>query len=139
MLFSGSNGGFTADLSERRRSVGIHHLQVSASHGVHGTSRCLITELDPVCSNPLSPSVLCPLSSVLSVPQLFDAEGRGSLSAEELSDLMGALLGFPQHHTAELHAQASCEGRLTEGESGGFYFEPPLDLSINLGHKIIIS
>lgn len=48
--------------------------------------------------------------------QLFDAEGRGSLSAEELSDLMGALLDFPQRHTAELYAQASAGGRLTEGE-----------------------
>nr|XP_040037277.1 lysophospholipid acyltransferase LPCAT4 isoform X1 [Gasterosteus aculeatus aculeatus] len=45
---------------------------------------------------------------------LFDAEGRGSLSAEELSDLMGALLDFPQRHTAELYAQASAGGRLTE-------------------------
>ncbi|KAM8900346.1 lysophospholipid acyltransferase LPCAT4 isoform 2-T2 [Spinachia spinachia] len=45
---------------------------------------------------------------------LFDAGGRGSLTAEELSDLMGALLDFPQRHTAELHAQASGGGRLTE-------------------------
>ncbi|XP_035531694.1 lysophospholipid acyltransferase LPCAT4 [Morone saxatilis] len=45
---------------------------------------------------------------------LFDKEGKGSLSAEELSDLMGALLGFPQHHTAELYTQASNQGQLTE-------------------------
>ncbi|XP_031706509.1 lysophospholipid acyltransferase LPCAT4 [Anarrhichthys ocellatus] len=45
---------------------------------------------------------------------LFDAEDRGSLSAEELSDLMGALLDFPQRHTAELYTQASDGGRLTE-------------------------
>ncbi|KAL6118363.1 lpcat4 [Pungitius sinensis] len=45
---------------------------------------------------------------------LFDAEGRGSLGALELSDLMGALLDFPQRHTAELYAQASGGGRLTE-------------------------
>nr|XP_046236876.1 lysophospholipid acyltransferase LPCAT4 isoform X2 [Scatophagus argus] len=45
---------------------------------------------------------------------LFDREGRGSLSAEELSGLMGALLGVPQHNTAELYAQASHQGQLTE-------------------------
>lgn len=49
--------------------------------------------------------------------QLFDKEARGSLSAEELSGLMGALLGFPQHNTAELYAQASNQGQLTKGES----------------------
>ncbi|XP_063756641.1 lysophospholipid acyltransferase LPCAT4 isoform X2 [Eleginops maclovinus] len=45
---------------------------------------------------------------------LFDTEGTGSLSAEQLSGLMGALLGFPQHRTAELYTQASDEGQLTE-------------------------
>ncbi|XP_070786076.1 lysophospholipid acyltransferase LPCAT4 [Enoplosus armatus] len=45
---------------------------------------------------------------------LFDREGRGSLSAEELSGLMGALLGFPQHHIAELYTHASSQGPLTE-------------------------
>lgn len=45
---------------------------------------------------------------------LFDREGRGSLSAEELSGLMGALLGIPQRNTADLYAQASSDGQLTE-------------------------
>ncbi|XP_045920538.1 lysophospholipid acyltransferase LPCAT4 [Micropterus dolomieu] len=45
---------------------------------------------------------------------LFDGEGRGSLSAEELSGLMGALLGVPQHHTAELYALAGNQEQLTE-------------------------
>ncbi|XP_061565888.1 lysophospholipid acyltransferase LPCAT4 [Cololabis saira] len=45
---------------------------------------------------------------------LFDRQGRGSLSAEELSGLMGALLGFPQHNTAALYAEASSQGPLTE-------------------------
>ncbi|XP_070710617.1 lysophospholipid acyltransferase LPCAT4 [Pempheris klunzingeri] len=45
---------------------------------------------------------------------LFDREGRGSLSAEELSDLMGALLGVPQRDTAELFTQACNQGQLTE-------------------------
>ncbi|KAM4537321.1 lysophospholipid acyltransferase LPCAT4 [Odontesthes bonariensis] len=45
---------------------------------------------------------------------LFDTEGRGSLSAGELSGLMGALLGLPQHNTAALYAEASSQGTLTE-------------------------
>lgn len=45
---------------------------------------------------------------------LFSEEEAGSLSAEELSDLMGALLGVTQYDTAELHAEASHQGRLTE-------------------------
>ncbi|XP_039997477.1 lysophospholipid acyltransferase LPCAT4 [Xiphias gladius] len=45
---------------------------------------------------------------------MFDREGRGSLSAEELSDLMGALLGVSQHSTAELYMEASNQGELTE-------------------------
>lgn len=53
---------------------------------------------------------------MLFVFQLFDEEGRGSLSAEQLSDLMGALLGVPQRHIAELYTEASNQGQLTEGE-----------------------
>ncbi|XP_012709886.2 lysophospholipid acyltransferase LPCAT4 [Fundulus heteroclitus] len=45
---------------------------------------------------------------------LFDHEGKGSLSAEELSGLMGALLGIPQHNTGALYAEASGQGQLTE-------------------------
>ncbi|XP_073331293.1 lysophospholipid acyltransferase LPCAT4 [Pagrus major] len=45
---------------------------------------------------------------------MFDSEDTGSLSAEELSDLMGALLGVPQHNTAALYTQASTQGQLTE-------------------------
>ncbi|KAM9717198.1 lysophospholipid acyltransferase LPCAT4 [Menidia menidia] len=45
---------------------------------------------------------------------LFDGEGRGRLSAEQLSGLMGALLAVPQHNTAALYAQASGQGSLTE-------------------------
>lgn len=46
----------------------------------------------------------------------FDAEGRGSLTAEQLCSLMGALLGVPQHHTRELYTEASKGGRLTEDD-----------------------
>ncbi|XP_029382294.1 lysophospholipid acyltransferase LPCAT4 isoform X1 [Echeneis naucrates] len=45
---------------------------------------------------------------------MFDQEGRGSLSAEELSNLMAALLGVPQQSTAKLYAEASRHGQLTE-------------------------
>uniref|UniRef100_A0A3Q2FY11 Lysophosphatidylcholine acyltransferase 4 n=1 Tax=Cyprinodon variegatus TaxID=28743 RepID=A0A3Q2FY11_CYPVA len=45
---------------------------------------------------------------------IFDQEGKGSLNAEELSDLMGALLGIPQHSTGALYAEASSLGLLTE-------------------------
>ncbi|XP_061664152.1 lysophospholipid acyltransferase LPCAT4 isoform X2 [Syngnathoides biaculeatus] len=47
---------------------------------------------------------------------LYDGEGTGSLSAEELSDLMGALLGLRQHHTAQLYAEASSGGRLSRDD-----------------------
>ncbi|XP_071757453.2 lysophospholipid acyltransferase LPCAT4 [Centroberyx gerrardi] len=47
---------------------------------------------------------------------LFDKEDRGSLGAVELSGLMGALLGVPQHHTAQLYAEASGDGQLTEAD-----------------------
>uniref|UniRef100_H2SGM9 Lysophosphatidylcholine acyltransferase 4 n=1 Tax=Takifugu rubripes TaxID=31033 RepID=H2SGM9_TAKRU len=46
----------------------------------------------------------------------FDKEGHGSLSAGDLSNLMGALLGVPQHKVEELYAEASNHGCLTEGE-----------------------
>ncbi|XP_047241963.1 lysophospholipid acyltransferase LPCAT4 isoform X1 [Girardinichthys multiradiatus] len=46
--------------------------------------------------------------------KFFDHEGKGSLSAEELSDLMGALFGIPQHNTGALYAEASSRGLLTE-------------------------
>ncbi|XP_039894319.1 lysophospholipid acyltransferase LPCAT4 [Simochromis diagramma] len=45
---------------------------------------------------------------------LFNREGGGSLSERELSDLMEALVGIPQHRIAELYAAASDQNRLTE-------------------------
>ncbi|XP_035004207.2 lysophospholipid acyltransferase LPCAT4 [Hippoglossus stenolepis] len=45
---------------------------------------------------------------------LFDREGRGSLSAEELSGLMGALLGVSQYNTSPLYKEASHQDELTE-------------------------
>lgn len=75
-------------------------------------------------------TLLCPHCCLFSVPQLFDKEGTGSLSEEELSGLMGALLGFPQHNTAELYKQASIEGRLTEGENS-HEFKVPSNVPIS--------
>lgn len=37
----------------------------------------------------------------------FDREGRGSLTKEELTELMGALLGVPQQSTEELYDTAT--------------------------------
>uniref|UniRef100_A0A7N6A8U1 Phospholipid/glycerol acyltransferase domain-containing protein n=1 Tax=Anabas testudineus TaxID=64144 RepID=A0A7N6A8U1_ANATE len=48
---------------------------------------------------------------------LFDNGGEGSLNAQKLSDLMGALLGFPQRNIDQLYAEASSQGQITEGES----------------------
>lgn len=50
--------------------------------------------------------------------QAFDREGRGSLTKEELTELMGALLGVPQQSTEELYNTATeDQEQLTEGES----------------------
>lgn len=50
--------------------------------------------------------------------QAFDREGRGSLTKEELTELMGALLGVPQQSTEELYDTATeDQEQLTEGES----------------------
>lgn len=47
---------------------------------------------------------------------LYDAEGKGSLGAEELSGLMAALLGVPQYNTSELFSAASKQERVTEDD-----------------------
>ncbi|KAK7910463.1 hypothetical protein WMY93_015147 [Mugilogobius chulae] len=46
---------------------------------------------------------------------LYD-DGKGSLSAEELSGLMGALLGIPQHNTSELYSATCRHDRVTEDD-----------------------
>lgn len=47
---------------------------------------------------------------------LYDAEAKGSLSAEELSGLMAALLGVPQYNTSDLYSTASKQEQLTEDD-----------------------
>lgn len=66
---------------------------------------------EPFCTS------CCFLDCSLFVFQLFNRKGGGSLSERELSDLMEALVGIPQHRIAELYAAASDENRLTEGEN----------------------
>ncbi|KAM9836978.1 lysophospholipid acyltransferase LPCAT4 isoform 2-T2 [Aulostomus maculatus] len=45
---------------------------------------------------------------------LFSREEPGRLSAQELSSLMGALLGIPQHHITELYTEVAGQGQPTE-------------------------
>ncbi|XP_077356490.1 lysophospholipid acyltransferase LPCAT4 isoform X2 [Festucalex cinctus] len=45
---------------------------------------------------------------------LFDEEGTGNLSAEELSCLMGALLGLRQRHIEQLYSEVSSGGWLSQ-------------------------
>nr|XP_020442512.1 lysophospholipid acyltransferase LPCAT4 isoform X2 [Monopterus albus] len=60
-------------------------------------------------------SGLVSFKSVLQIAfSMFSRESRGGLSKQELSDLMGALLGVPQHNTTELYIEASSHGKLTE-------------------------
>ncbi|XP_077445602.1 lysophospholipid acyltransferase LPCAT4 [Stigmatopora argus] len=47
---------------------------------------------------------------------LFDRDGTGSLSGQELSDLMGALLGIRQHHTEQLYSEMASGGRLNQDD-----------------------
>lgn len=145
---SGWNCGPQTDLFECCCSVRIHQLQVTTSHCFYckccfvvfvffqdeqsAYSKRLQNKWRIQCATSfLSESSLtgcCLFLAHLSVFQLFDKEDRGSLSAEELSDLMGALLGVPQHDTAELYTQASDQGRLTEGER--LMHQPPWEFSL---------
>ncbi|XP_041738664.1 lysophospholipid acyltransferase LPCAT4 [Coregonus clupeaformis] len=45
---------------------------------------------------------------------LYDTEGSGSLTAVDVSNLMGALVGSPQYHTEELYSELSRRGAPTE-------------------------
>uniref|UniRef100_A0A4W5MU78 Lysophosphatidylcholine acyltransferase 4 n=1 Tax=Hucho hucho TaxID=62062 RepID=A0A4W5MU78_9TELE len=45
---------------------------------------------------------------------LYDRECNGSLTAVDVSDLMGALVGSPQYHTEELYTELSRRGAPTE-------------------------
>ncbi|KAJ0055965.1 hypothetical protein NL108_017050 [Boleophthalmus pectinirostris] len=45
---------------------------------------------------------------------LYDGESKGSLNVEELSGLMGAMLGVPQYNTSELYSAACRQNGVTE-------------------------
>uniref|UniRef100_A0A3B3ZCL9 Phospholipid/glycerol acyltransferase domain-containing protein n=1 Tax=Periophthalmus magnuspinnatus TaxID=409849 RepID=A0A3B3ZCL9_9GOBI len=47
---------------------------------------------------------------------LYDEEGKGSLNAEELPGIMGALLGVPQYNTSELYSAACKQDGVTEDD-----------------------
>uniref|UniRef100_A0A8P4K877 Lysophosphatidylcholine acyltransferase 4 n=1 Tax=Dicentrarchus labrax TaxID=13489 RepID=A0A8P4K877_DICLA len=111
---SGAQGTVQASAEELASLLGLTDKQTAARIcGLY--SKDEIVDLRQVYLSVAALSGFASFKSLLHTAfTLFDKEGKGSLSAEELSDLMGALLGFPQHHTAELYTQASSQGQLTE-------------------------
>nr|XP_061810890.1 lysophospholipid acyltransferase LPCAT4-like [Nerophis lumbriciformis] len=76
-----------------------------------------MADLRQIYLNVAALSGLVDIRSILRTAfNLFDKEGTGSLSAEELSDLMGALLGIRQYHTEQLYAEIACNGRLNQDD-----------------------
>ncbi|XP_037117427.1 lysophospholipid acyltransferase LPCAT4 [Syngnathus acus] len=76
-----------------------------------------VVDLRQIYLNMAALSGLVDIKSLLCTSfNLFDEEGTGSLSAEELSGLMGALLGLRQNHTAELYLEVSTGGRLSQDD-----------------------
>ncbi|XP_054608638.1 lysophospholipid acyltransferase LPCAT4 isoform X2 [Dunckerocampus dactyliophorus] len=76
-----------------------------------------MVDLRQIYLNVAALSGLFSIESVLHTAfSLFDTDDKGSLSAEELSGLMGALLGLRQNHTAELYSVASNHGLLTQDD-----------------------
>ncbi|XP_061619171.1 lysophospholipid acyltransferase LPCAT4 isoform X1 [Phyllopteryx taeniolatus] len=76
-----------------------------------------VVDLRQIYLNVAALSGLVNIKSLLHTAfDLYDGEGTGSLSAEELSDLMGALLGSRQPHAAQLYAEVSSGGRLSRDD-----------------------
>lgn len=48
--------------------------------------------------------------------QLYDSNGDGLLSAEDLSGLMAALVGVAQYNITEMYSELTNGGQPTEGE-----------------------
>ncbi|XP_019726713.1 lysophospholipid acyltransferase LPCAT4 isoform X1 [Hippocampus comes] len=76
-----------------------------------------VVDLRRIYLNMAALSGLVDIQSLLRTAfNLFDEEGKGSLSADELSGLMGALLGLRQHHTAQLYSEVSSGGQLSQDD-----------------------
>ncbi|XP_077401798.1 lysophospholipid acyltransferase LPCAT4 isoform X2 [Vanacampus margaritifer] len=74
-----------------------------------------VADLRQIYLNVAAHSGLVDIKSLLRTAfNLFDEEGTGILIAEELSGLMGALLGLRQHHIEELHSEISSGGWLSQ-------------------------
>ncbi|XP_028841285.1 lysophospholipid acyltransferase LPCAT4 [Denticeps clupeoides] len=72
-------------------------------------------DLRLVCVSVLAASGLRRLESLLATAfRLYDGDGDGVLTAGELSGLMGALMGVPQHRTAEIYTALTSRGQVAE-------------------------
>lgn len=111
---SGGQGSVQANVDELASIVGLTDRQAAVDICAL-YSKDEIVDLRQIYFSVAAVSGLFSFNYVLHTAfTMFDKEGRGSLSAEELSDLMGALLGVPQRNTAELYEKASDRGQLTE-------------------------
>ncbi|XP_030635306.1 lysophospholipid acyltransferase LPCAT4 [Chanos chanos] len=72
-------------------------------------------DLRQICLSVSAVSGLRSLESLLHTAfTLYDSDSDGVLSAEDLSDLMGALIGVPQYNTAEMYAELTTRGQPSE-------------------------
>lgn len=112
---TGAQGSARASVDELAAILGLTDRQAAVTICGLYYFKDEIVDLRQICLSVAALSGLFSFKSVLHTAfTLFDREGTGSLSAEQLSNLMGALLGVPQRNTAELYTQASNQGQLTE-------------------------
>lgn len=65
---------------------------------------------------PLSLTIKCKTQVCVCVFQLYDSDGDGFLSADDLSGLMAALVGVPQYSIAEMYTELTKSGEPSEGQ-----------------------
>ncbi|KAM3590250.1 uncharacterized protein V6R79_006543 [Siganus canaliculatus] len=111
---SGAQGPVQVDVEELASVLGLK--EKTAAVAVCGLySKDKTVDLRQVYFSVAARSGFVSFPSLLhSAFTLYDRDGGGSLSEEQLSHLMGALLGLPQRNTSELYSAASSDGRLTE-------------------------